>query len=552
MNPIAAVVAAYHDVVHSLYPMITPEQRAQFQCTLNADAQRQGFGDLSSNAALIIAKAVGKNPRAVAQELVAAFRHESVSGCDIAGPGFINIRLADHAFVALARGLFEQGAAWFHGVGDAGVQNYSIEFVSANPTGPLHIGHGRNGIVGDVLARIARFLGHSVTAEFYINDAGAQIEKLGTSLRVRCEQLISNPDAQIPEEGYHGEYLIELAQELIARDGAAVLEHPDAWFGAYAKQILLDRIRQTLDQYRIHFDVWFSELTLHQSGAVASALELLQARGHLYEQDGALWFRATAFGDDKDRVVRRSNGEYTYLAADIAYLVNKLDRGFEQIVIVLGQDHHSYVVRLKAIMEALGHNPDRLHGILYQLVTLKNEGELLRLSKRAGRIVGLKDIIENVGADVARFFYLNRKADAHLELDLSLALKRTDDNPVYYLQYAYVRGNSILAKAATCDELKDLSVVDVNELGDAEKLLLKKVASLQHTLQHIVASMHTHMLAYYTLELANLFHTYYAHHRIVAPHEAPQSRTRLVVTSIVTQTLGLCFELLGLSAPQSM
>ena len=519
------------------------------QVTLNTDSSKQNFGDLSSNAALMISKKLQKNPRDVAQELVSIVNHPYIERTEIAGPGFINIFLTQEAFKELAQQII--APSFFVAEKHALKNHYSIEFVSANPTGPLHIGHGRGGIIGDVLARILSFLGHTVTKEFYINDAGSQIQKLGSSFKIRCHQQ-AGIDVALPEDAYHGEYLITLAEHCYATYGKDVVNQPEQFFEQYAKSHLLQKIEQTLTAYGISFDVWFSEKTLHESGAIDRALAQLHDGGYLYEQDNALWFRSTNFGDDKDRVVKKNSGELTYVAADIAYAENKIKRGFNHLIMILGQDHHSYVIRLKGVMQALGYDPNRLDVILYQLVTIKESGQLMRLSKRAGRIVTLEDVIETVGRDVARFFYLHKKADAHLDFDIDLALKHTDENPVYYIQYAYVRTKSILSKAEAEPVFREISYEDSVHIGSPEYMLIKKIASLRELLKSINTNYQTHMLAYYTIELAQTFHTYYSHNRVIDTAAIEQSRGRLFVVDVVRQTLKMCFDLLGISAPEKM
>lgn len=550
MNVIQIVHRALLDTVISLFAT-QPEILKQTSLTLNTDPQRQAFGDLSFNGALILAKALQKSPVHVAQELQKAFNHQFVESATIDGPGFLNIVLTKNAFIELAQQLTKQNASFFSLDVGTPKKHHSIEFVSANPTGPLHIGHGRGGIIGDVLARVLTFLGHPVTKEFYINDAGNQMQKLGHSFKIRCQQVLGINE-QLSEDAYHGEYLVELAKECIAQYGEAVLSKPDEFFIAYAKDRLLQRIKDTLAHYGITFDVWFSEKTLHESGAIVKVLEQLTKSGYLYEKDGALWFKSTEFGDDKDRVVRKNTGELTYVAADIAYAENKISRGLDQLVMVLGQDHHSYVIRLKAVMQALGYDPKRLDVILYQLVTIKESGQLLRLSKRAGRIVTLEDVIETVGKDVARFFYLHKKADAHLEFDIDLALKHTDENPVYYLQYAYVRTKSILAKANEIPELQNINANDARFLADEERLLLKKITALKEVLEAIGRNYQTHTLTYYALELAQAFHHYYSHHKVIDIEHTERSRARLLMVDLVRSTFKTIFDLLGVSAPEKM
>jgi arginyl-tRNA synthetase len=396
-----------------------------------------------------------------------------------------------------------------------------------------------------------RFLGNTAIKEFYVNDAGAQIKKLGESFKIRCQEVlgIHNP---LPEGGYQGEYLVYLAKDLIAHQGESVLNNPDSFFEDYAKNALLEAIKKTLARYGITYDVWFSEKSLHDDGSVEKAINLLSARGFTYESEGALWFTSTRFGDDKDRVLRKQTGEWTYVASDVAYLHNKISRGAEHLIMILGQDHHSYVVRLKGIMQALGYSANQLDVILYQLVTIKESGQAVRMSKRAGRIVSLEDVIETVGTDVARFFYLHRKADAHLEFDIDLALKRTEENPVFYIQYAYVRTSSILEKASQHPELEALTNADIQGLTPSEKIVIKKIVALKDLLKNISGNYQTHLLTYYVVELAQLFHKYYTDNRVIDLTNIPQSRARLVLITALRNTFKTCFQLLEITSPDKM
>ena len=518
--------------------------------TINVDENKKDFGDINCNAAMVIAQSLKRNPREIAQAIIADFKHEHVEKIEIAGPGFLNLFLTVAALHELMRQL-ATGEQFFKLDSAAPKHKYSVEFVSANPTGPLHLGHGRGGIIGDVLASVLKFIGHTVTKEFYINDAGNQIQKLGQSFKARCQQALGI-DAQIPEEGYQGEYLVTMANDLIKESGKEILEKPDAFFADYAKEKLLALIKQTLANYGIHYDVWFSEKTLHTSGAIALSIELLQKKGFIYEKEGALWFKSTDFGDDKDRVVRKSTGELTYVAADIAYMQNKIARGADKLILVLGHDHHGYVLRLEGLLKALDLGPYTLEAVLYQLVKMKASGQLVRMSKRAGNIVTLEDVIEEVGTDVARFFYLNRKADAQLEFDLDLALKHSEENPVYYVQYAYVRTGSILAKAALEEQFTDIGTVDVAHIGQAEAFLIKKIIALKNLLETIGTNHQTHLLTYYVLELANAFHSYYGKNRVLEPENIPQSRARLLLIMRLRETFKTCLTLLGISCPEKM
>jgi arginyl-tRNA synthetase len=518
--------------------------------SLNTDENKQQFGDLSSNAALALSKQLGKNPRELAQEIATAFKHPHVGKIEIAGPGFLNFFLTPKTWHILAFQLGTDKQDFFKLPVQEPKKTYSVEFVSANPTGPLHLGTGRGGIIGDVLGNILRFVGHTVIKEYYINDAGTQIEKLGRSLKIRCQQ-VAGQDMPLPEDAYQGEYLLELAKKLMHEQGTEVLEKPLSFFEQYGKEQMLVTIKDTAARFGITFDVWFSEKSLHESGAIEKALEELQKNGYLYEKEGATWFRSTHFGDDKDRVVRKASGELTYVAADIAYLKNKVDRGTQHLIMVLGHDHHSYAIRLEGIRQALGIAAP-LDVILYQLVKMKASGQLVRMSKRTGNIVTLLDVIETVGTDVARFFYLNRKADAQLEFDLDLALKKTEENPVYYAQYAYVRTGSILEKAAQEPDLAHITIADCAHMGSTEALLIKKMVDLKNLLETITHNHQTHLLTYYVLELAQTFHGYYSKNRVIDMAHVPQSRARLLLIQLVRETLGTTLELLGIFRPEKM
>jgi len=548
MNSIDSIQKAFTGHVRGLFGEITSDQ---CRLHINVDEAKQAFGNLSTTLPLVLAKTLKRIPREVATEIATTFIHPLVEKIEIAGPGFINMYLKQETFRLLAQELYEQKEAFFKPDNLEKKYNFSLEFVSANPTGPLHFGHGRGGIIGDVLGNVLRFVGHNATKEFYINDAGNQIQKLGESFKIRCLQA-TGMDVAIPEDGYHGEYLTTLAQDCFAECGQEIFERPDSFFADYAKENLLEALKGTLKDYGIEFDIWFSEKTLHESGAITQALDLLQKRGLLFEQDGALWFKTTQFGDDKDRVIQKSTGEYTYIAADIAYLKNKIDRGFDNLIFILGHDHHSYVARLNAVKEGLGYTDCPLSVVLYQLVKISEDGAMVRMSKRAGAIVSLQDIIDTVGKDVARFFYLNRKADAQLEFDLGLALKKTEENPVYYVQYAYVRTGSILEKASQQAHLDDINADDAQHLGPEEAFLLKKIVFLEQLLMDISINHQTHLLTYYVVELAQLFHRYYSHVRVIDPENKEKSRGRLLMIGLLRNTIAIVLDILGVSHPEKM
>lgn len=548
MNSIEHVKASFFTFLEQQYNL-NENQLTRCNFDMNTDPEKAAFGDLNSNAAMVLAKELSTNPRTLAQTITQNFQHPAISKIEIAGPGFLNFFLTSESLITLAQEILTQEDEFFKS--DMQHEKINIEFVSANPTGPLHFGHGRNGILGDTLARILEFLGHDVTREFYINDAGAQITKLGNSLRVRYQQALGQ-SVVMPDDAYHGQYLTDLGTELASAHADGLLTESDEYFQDIAKQKMLAQQKETLQAYGIRFDLWFSEKDLKNRVSIEDYIQKLTENGYTYEQDGALWFATTQFGDDKDRVLRKSDGQYTYLAGDLPYLVNKLERGYDKLIMILGHDHHSFVVRLQALMQALGYNPDRLTVILYQLVHITKNGESARMSKRAGTIVDLHDIINTVGKDVARYFYLNRKADAELDFDLELALKTSNENPVFYIQYAYVRTNSILKKAAEINpDYAQLTAADCKNLTDQEKLIIKKVVALQALLKSLNSSHQTHVLAYYTFELANIFHAYYNSTKAIVD-DAEQTKNNLCIIKIINATLHLCFNLMGISSPEKM
>ncbi|MFH1832090.1 MAG: arginine--tRNA ligase [bacterium] len=527
------------------------------------------FGDFSCNGALVLAKLLKQNPKVLAQQIQENFEKLTLdnigpvfASVTVANPGFVNMMLTSKVWQIIAQELFTQKEAYFKRNETERKLRYLIEFVSGNPTGPLHLGAGRNGIIGDVLARVSRFVGHDVHTEYYVNDAGNQVLKLGESFFVRCKQELGL-DAILPEDGYVGDYLIELAKICVAEHGKSLLEKDISFFIEYAIEHMLVMIKTDLQSYGITFDDWVSEKKLHENGSVAQAIELLAQKDLVYEKDSALWFKATQFGDEKDRVIKKSTGEMTYVAGDIAYHKDKFDRGYDKIIDILGQDHHGYIKRLKSTMEALGFDAQKLDVIMYQLVSIKDNGELVKMSKRAGTFTSLHDIIETVGSDVARFFYLNRKAEAHLEFDLAVALKKTQENPVYYIQYAYVRTHSLFEKASEFDALKkyvvqlktgkiqDLEKI-VENFGSEEVAVLRKIVALHDLLRVIVSTYQTHLIAYYSWELAHTFHTFYTNNRVLDEKNIPATQARLLLVALVHNTLDICLNLLGVSCPEKM
>jgi len=573
---------------------LTPREILEAGTTVTLlDASSHHTGDLTTNAAMTLARLLKKPPRMLAELITAALTEHSsqsplltyLDTITIAGPGFINITVTPTFWAAIARTLQTDAKAYFQAeatqnsaanaidfsqsnpafplhIGRAPyapsitdlpslpqqTPSYLIEFVSANPTGPLHLGHGRNAIIGSVLERVLTFAGNTVHTEFYINDAGVQMNKLGASLKARCLHNLGHA-AEIPEEGYHGEYLITLAEECIANNGSSVIENEISFFTDYAQTKLIEQQKQELAAYGVTFNRWFSERTLHANGSITTALEELERKGFLYTKDGALWFKSTEFGDDKDRVIRKQDGTLTYIAPDIAYHVDKLSRGFQTLINIVGQDHHGYILRLKGTLAALGYDPARLDVILYQLVSLKQGDTPIKMSKRSGTFIGLQEVVDTVGVDAARFFFLHKKADSHLELDIDVALKQTQENPVFYLQYAYVRTLSIAHKAAEAGLATHTSTTPFTA---EEIVVLKKLLGLSTALSAVTSLYATHTLAQYALDLAQTFHTFYTNHKVIDLAQPETSSRRLMIVHAVNKVLALTLDLLGLSKPESM
>ncbi len=533
-------------------------------------------GDYASNIALQLSKRLRRNPRQIAEEIAKASAPAlAATGLfeplTVAGAGFLNIRVKPEAKLEVIRQVLEQGKDYGR-VKTEKEESIQIEFVSANPTGPLHVGHGRGAAYGDSLAKLLEFAGARVTREFYVNDAGRQMDILALSVWLRYLQM-RNMDVPFPEEGYRGDYVRDiaarLADENLARkaDFSGALPDADAeidrlidlakrtlgdgWkrVHRFALEAMLADQREDLAAFRVSFDQWSSEQALHDNGLIDKALRLLQARGHLFEQGGALWFRSSAFGDEKDRVVRRENGQYTYFASDIAYHLDKFERGFDRVIDVWGADHHGYVPRVKGALEAFGLDPGRLEIALVQFAVLYRNGEKLAMGKRSGEFVTLRELREEVGNDAARFFYVLRKSDQHLDFDLDLAKSESSDNPVYYVQYAHARVCSVFAQIEGWDFPKNLSLEPLK--SDRELLLAQRLAEFPELILAAARERAPHSLAFYLRELAAEFHSYYNAERILVDDETLRS-ARLALSAAVRQTLANGLSLLGVSAPEKM
>ena len=519
-------------------------------------------GDLSANLAMTAARLVGKAPRELAAELVADLEafgeiQDQIVKVEIAGPGFVNFFLRDTSLAGAVRSALEAEADF--GRGSPGGESVLLEFVSANPTGSLHVGHARYAAYGDSLRRILEFSGQRVTTEFYINDYGSQMELFGRSLAARYAQSLGS-EVPFPEEGYRGDYPVHIAELLAAEIGDRYVEavaggdsrEAVEFFRERGKDLVLDEMREILAGFRVRFDNWFSEKGLYARGEVEQAIGQLRDAGEIEEREGALWLLTTRYGDDKDRVLIRSNGEPTYFASDIAYHRDKLSRGFGHLINIWGADHHGYVPRMKAAFEALAHDPRRLEIIIGQLVNVLAMGERRQMSKRAGTAVSLEELIESIGVDAARFFLVDRSHDSTLDLDIEKARLKSEENPVYYVQYAHARISSILRKAEA-EGVADSGGAEPEELSLApqERELLLKLMELPRSVTAAAAARAPQRLTAYSRELAAAFHVFY-HNCPVLSAEPSLAAFRLDLCGLTRNVIATCLDLVGVEAPDKM
>ncbi len=515
-------------------------------------------GDLSTNAAMLLARAAKRNPRELGEELAARLPAlcADIDHVEVAGPGFCNVTFRPAFWRRAVAEVEAAGEAY--GASDAGGgRRVLVEYVSANPTGPLHVGHGRGAAVGDSLARLLRKTGYAVETEYYLNDAGRQMRLLGLSVWLRLQELAGRA-VEFPEDWYRGDYIRDLAAELLRREPelpGLPEDEARARCGAYAVKEILDGIRADLAAFRVEHGRYFSEKSLVDGGAVDAAFAALKDAGYTYERDGALWFATTRLGDDKDRVLRKSDGSLTYFASDIAYHHDKYRRGHDWLVDVWGADHHGYIPRMRAAVAAMGEAADSFDVVLIQLVNLLRDGKLVSMSTRAGEFVTLEEVLREVGPDAARFLFLSRKSDSPLDFDLELAKQRNLDNPVYYVQYAHARISSLLRRAAaqglTLPERVDeaaLAPLDTPE----DMALLRQMAAFEDMLAQAAAHLAPHHVSRYLMDLAGLLHGYYARHQILVPDDRPRAVARLALLRAVGQTLRNGLFLLGVSAPETM
>lgn len=513
------------------------------------------FGDFATNIAMQSARIARRAPKMIAEAIVAQMDYPWLDRAEIAGAGFINFFLKHDVIYDTLKNILAAGADY----GKAPLREedtIQVEYVSANPTGPLHVGHGRGAAYGSALVNLLRTAGCNVQAEYYINDAGNQMNNLAASVNARYLQLLGR-EAEIPENGYHGHDIIDTAQAIIDQDGDAYLNMPEAerleLFKDRAYVEKLKALKRDLAAFNVHFDNWFSERTLHPD-AIHAACDVLKQRGKMYEKDGALWLKSTDYGDDKDRVVIRDNGVPTYLAADIAYHKNKYDRGFNSLINIWGADHHGYVARVKAAMAALGYDPEKLEILLLQMVSLFRDGKPVKMSKRTGQAITLNELIEEVGADAARYFFIMRSLDTQLDFDLDLAKSHSNENPVYYIQYAHARIYSIYRQVQEAGDALDMNWADVqwDKLKDEQELeLIKKMAAFPEEIQRAARERAPHRIAHFAHELAGLFHTFYNHCRIIQ-EDKELEKARLALVTAVRITIANSLAILGVSAPEKM
>lgn len=516
---------------------------------------KKEFGDFATNFAMQTARAAKTNPRVIAEAIVERLQETWLEKTVLAGPGFINFYLKSDWLYTMLAEILAKGENYGNSLAGAG-QRVQVEFVSANPTGPLHVGHGRGAAVGSALVNLLHAAGYKVASEFYINDAGNQIDNLAASVNARYLELLGEK-VEFPENGYHGQDIVTTAQGIIEQEGNKYVSVPaEERLSVFKERALNEKLaalKSDLAAFNVQFDVWFSECTLHQSNALNETCQVLQDKGYIYEKDGALWLKSTAYGDDKDRVVIRDNGIPTYLAADIAYHRNKLERGFDQLINIWGADHHGYICRVKAAIASLGYSAEQLEVLIVQMVSLYRNGQLVKMSKRTGQSVTLSELIEEVGTDAARFFFIMRSLDSQLDFDLDLAKSRSSENPVYYIQYAHARIASIFRQLAEQGiTLDDMDHAKLHLLTSEYEIdLIKKLGQYEEEIADAARERAPHRMTRYVHDLAGLFHTFYNQCRINGVDPELQL-SRMALVKAVQTTIRHALGILGISAPETM
>ncbi|MDM5201432.1 arginine--tRNA ligase [Fictibacillus enclensis] len=516
----------------------------------------KSHGDYATNMAMQLARIAKKAPRVIAEEILQNFDKSkaSISKLEIAGPGFINFYMDNAYLTDLIPAIL--GAGENYGRTDYGQgKKVQVEFVSANPTGNLHLGHARGAAVGDSLCNILDTAGFEVSREFYINDAGNQINNLAYSIEARYFQALGQ-EKEMPQDGYFGKDIIEFGKDLAAEFGDkwATADEKERFdfFRKYGLEKELEKIKIDLGEFRVNFDVWYSETSLYESGKIDKALTKLKEAGVVYEKDGATWFRTTDFGDDKDRVLIKNDGSYTYLTPDISYHQDKLDRGFEKLINIWGADHHGYIPRMKAAIEALGYNREQLEVLIIQLVSLFQNGEKVKMSKRTGKAVTLKDLMEEVGVDATRYFFAMRSSDTHLDFDMDLAVSKSNENPVFYVQYAHARVCSMLRQGAEMGLSYD-GELDLSQISSEKEFeLLKKLGEFPAAIEEAAEKMLTHRMTNYVFELASALHSFYNAERVLDADNKEKSTARYALMKATQIAIENALRIVGVSAPEKM
>lgn len=512
-------------------------------------------GDYATNIAMQLTKLAKKPPRAIAEAILENLDTTGtvIEKIEIAGPGFMNISIRKDYLADVVKAVLEQGADYGRSKAGAG-EKIQVEFVSANPTGDLHLGHARGASVGDSLCNVLDLAGYDVSREYYINDAGNQINNLAHSLEARYKQALGQ-DADMPEDGYHGQDIIDIAKEMASEHGDALLqksaEERFSFFRSHGLKVELAKLQKDLADFRVNFDEWYSETSLYENGKIEVALDKLRANGHVFEEEGATWFRSTTFGDDKDRVLIKNDGSFTYLTPDVAYHEDKIARGFDKLINIWGADHHGYIPRMKAAIQALGYDRDTLEVSIIQMVQLYKDGEKMKMSKRTGKAVTMRELVEEVGLDAVRYFFAMRSGDSHMDFDLDLAVSQSNENPVYYAQYAHARISSILRSA----EEQGFSASDAQlDLLQAEKEIdvLKKMGDFPQVVADAAKIRSPHRVATYIQELAATFHSFYNAEKVLDATNEDMTRARLALITAVRTTIANALRLIGVSAPEKM
>ncbi|GAA0320313.1 arginine--tRNA ligase [Bacillus carboniphilus] len=517
--------------------------------------KEKSHGDYATNMAMQLARVAKKAPKLIAEGIQENFDlgKTSVEKIEIAGPGFINFHLNNGYLTELVPTILKAGEQY----GETNVgqgRKVQVEFVSANPTGDLHLGHARGAAVGDSLCNVLSKAGYDVSREYYINDAGNQIHNLALSVETRYFQALGH-DREMPEDGYHGEDIVQIGKKLAEEFGNQYAEMDEKerykHFREYGLKYELEKLKVDLENFRVKFDVWYSETSLYENGKIDETLAELKKTGHIFEEGGAVWFRSTQFGDDKDRVLVKNDGTYTYLTPDIAYHQDKFARGFDTLINIWGADHHGYIPRMKAAMEALGHNPDDLEVEVIQLVHLYKNGEKMKMSKRTGKAVTMRELVEEVGLDAVRYFFAMRSGDTHMDFDLDLAVSESNENPVYYAQYAHARISSILRQAEEMGMTAEGA--DFSLIGSEKEIeLLKKLGDFPQVVGEAATRRIPHRIANYIQELSSAFHSFYNSDKVLDSENVEVSKARLALIQAVRVTLRNALKLIGVSAPEKM